>query len=100
MTIIHTPANHTPTTIEQGESFWRAAFDDAREATLSIDRCIDWLLDLYQSTDHPVLRALVADTLDDLRAVGVDGLGFAELDLDDVVLGALASIETAFEICR
>ncbi|MEZ5225268.1 MAG: hypothetical protein R2710_00945 [Acidimicrobiales bacterium] len=99
MTMIHTPATHIPnTTIDQSESFWSAAFDEAREAMLSIDRCIDWLLDLYQSTEHPALRELVADMLDDLRAVSAEGLGFADLDLDDVVLGALASIETAFEI--
>lgn len=104
MTLIHTPHHTTttrqPTTVEQSESFWIAAFENAREATLSIDRCIDWLLDLYQSTEHADLRALVADVLDDLRAVGADGLGFAELDLDDVVLGALASVETAFEMRR
>ncbi len=99
MTMIHT-ANSRTTSIEESETFWSAAFDDAREATLSIDRCIDWLLDLYQSTTHAVLRELVSDVLDDLRAVGCEGIGFAALDLDDVVLGALASIETAFEIYR
>lgn len=88
------------TAIDETESFWTVALEGAPEASLSIDRCIDWLLDLYQSTDIDQLRALVSDVLDDLRAVSAEGLGFAELDLDDVVLGALASVETAFEFYR
>ncbi len=102
MTIISTQTSHSTTdhrtTIEQSQDFWTAAFEGAPGASLSIDRCIDWLLDLYQSTQHQQLRDLVAEVLDDLRAVGADGLGFAELNLDDVVLGALASVETAFDV--
>lgn len=93
-------AGRPATVVEESETFWAVALEGVPEASLSIDRCIDWLLDLYQSTDIGQLRALVSDVLDDVRAVSADGLGFAELDLDDVVLGALASVETAFELYR
>ena len=105
MTMIYTPSTTTSTTtnptttVDQSESFWTAVLEGAPGASLSVDRCIDWLLDLHQATPHQQLKDLVSDVLDDLRAVGMDGRGFAELDLDDVVLGALASVETAFEIC-
>jgi hypothetical protein len=76
------------------EAFWSAAIDDeAGNGSISFDRCVDWLLDLYQSTDDTGLRALIADVLDDLRQ-----LGPIEDELEDVVLGALVSIEVAFEV--
>lgn len=103
MTVTETTTVHTTTrssVVDETDSFWTVALDGAPEASLSIDRCIDWLLDLYQSTEISQLRDLVSDVLDDVRAVSAEGLGFAELDLDDVVLGALASVETAFELYR
>ncbi len=80
------------------DAFWAVALEGAPGASLSLDRCIDWLLDLHQATDHVQLKALVADVLDDLRSLGCGPRGFAGLDLDDVVLGALASVEAAFAI--
>jgi hypothetical protein len=61
--------------------------------TLCFDRCVDWLLSLYESTTDPVLRELVTDVLDELREIGPVTGDFAE-----VVLGALASVEIAFEL--
>ena len=69
-----------------------------RGASLSLDRCIDWLLDLHQSTDDRRLRVLISEVLDDLRAVAEHPSGLAGLGIDDIVLGALASVEAAFEI--
>ncbi len=74
-------------------AFWSAASDDSGFGRLSFDRCVNWLLDLYQDSSDTVIRTLIADVLDDLRA-----LGPFEGEFEDVVLGALASIETAIEI--
>lgn len=77
-----------------GEQFWdAAAADDPRTGPISFDRCVDWLLGLHDSTADPGLRALVVEVLIELRR-----LGPVEGDFEDVVLGALASIEAAFEI--
>lgn len=86
MTIID---NHSTVT----ESFWATATDYDAGTTISFDRCVDWLLDLHQSSDHPVIRQLIADVIDDLRCVGpIEG------EFEDVVLGALASVESAIEV--
>ena len=74
-------------------AFWSAATDATDGGLISFDRCVDWLLDLHQSSDNTRLQALVADVLSDLRE-----LGPIEGEFEDVVLGALASIEIAFEI--
>lgn len=81
----------TPT--ETSEAFWASATDHDETSFLSFDRCVDWLLDLYRSTEDEDLRLLVSDVISDLRA-----LGPIEGEFEDVVLGALASVETAFEI--
>lgn len=60
---------------------------------LSFDRCVDWLLTLHQSTTDTELQRLVTDVLAELRELGPGRGEFA-----DVVLGALASVEVAFEI--
>ncbi len=73
------------------EAFWAAASDE--HSTISFDRCTDWLLDLFQTTQDAQLRALITEVLDDLRA-----LGPVEGEFEDIVLGALASVEVAFEI--
>ena len=75
------------------EAFWSAVADDASPSPISFDRCVDWLLDLYQVTDDVALRTLIADVLDDLRA-----LGPVEGEFEDIVLGALASVEAAFDV--
>jgi hypothetical protein len=66
---------------------------DVSSDPLFFDRCVDWLLSLYAQTTDPVLQDLVADVLDELREIGPVTGEFA-----DVVLGALASVEIAFEI--
>jgi hypothetical protein len=81
------------TPITTSEAFWSAATDETGCGSISFDRCVDWLLDLYQSTDDTLLRNLIADVLDDLRQ-----LGPVTDEFEDVVLGALASIEVAFEV--
>ncbi len=57
------------------------------------DRCVDWLLTLHDQTADPDLRQLVTDVLVELRA-----LGPIEPEIHDLVLGALASVQSAFEI--
>lgn len=73
------------------EAFWAVAGDEY--STISFDRCTDWLLDLYQTTEDIQLRTLITEVLDDLRA-----LGPIEGEFEDIVLGALASVEIAFEV--
>lgn len=99
-----TPANRiaaTPDSTASGstavggaaESFWNAAGQTDGYAPLDFDRCVDWLLDLYQQTQDQELRLLVSDVLDELRL-----LGPVEGEFEEVVLGAVASVEIAFEI--
>ncbi len=81
------------TAIDTCEAFWAAVTDHDGPSAISFDRCVDWLLDLYHLTDDADLRVLITEVLDDLRAIGpVAG------DFEDVVLGALASVEIAFEV--
>ena len=81
------------TVTEASEAFWASATDHECDSFLSFDRCVDWLLGLHSSTTDVELRLLVSDVLADLR-----DLGPIEGQFEDVVLGALASVETAFEI--
>jgi len=74
-------------------SFWTSVTDHDGPSTICFDRCVDWLLDLHQETHSAQLRTLISEVLDDLRA-----LGPIEGEFEDVVLGALASVEAAFEI--
>lgn len=79
--------------VETCEAFWTSVTDHDGPAPISFDRCVDWLLDLYQVTEDRQLRGLIADVLEDLRAIGpVEG------EFEDVVLGALASVEAAFDV--
>lgn len=75
------------------EAFWTTVTDHDGPAPISFDRCVDWLLDLYQDTTNTQLRHLISEVLDDLRA-----LGPVEGEFEDIVLGALASVEAAFEM--
>ncbi len=75
------------------EAFWAATVHPTEFSTISFDRCVDWLLDLYQTTEDTDLRALITEVLDDLRS-----LGPVEGEFEDIVLGALASVEAAFEV--
>lgn len=96
MSIIETNPGQVPTTPAPGatsEAFWSVAIDTESVAPISFDRCVDWLLDLYQATDNPGVRGLISDVLADLRE-----LGPVEGEFEDVVLGALASVEIAFEM--
>ncbi len=83
----------TADAVETCDAFWSTVTDHDGPGAISFDRCVDWLLDLYHVTSDPQLRCLITEVLDDLRAIGpVTG------DFEDVVLGALASVEAAFEI--
>ncbi len=62
---------------------------------VSLERCVDWLLDRHQSTTDPVLRGLVGDVLTEVRELG--DVSECE-ELTALVLDALASVETAFDI--
>ena len=67
--------------------------EDLFPATISFDRCVDWLLSLYADTSDRDLKTMIVEVLGELRAIGpVDGA------FEDIVLGALASVESAFEI--
>lgn len=60
---------------------------------ISFDGCVDWLLSLYADTSNRELKTMIVEVLGELRAIGpVEGT------FEDVVLGALASVESAFEI--
>ena len=74
-------------------AFWSAVTDHDGPSAISFDRCVDWLLDLHQATADAGLRMLITDVLEDLRE-----LGPVEGEFEDVVLGALASVEVAFEM--
>lgn len=54
--------------------------------------CEAWLRRAYERADTAATRRLVADVLDDVRAIG-------EIDdeLTELVIGALASVEAALE---
>lgn len=78
---------------ETCDAFWSSVTDHDGPAPISFDRCVDWLLDLYQVTVDAQLRTLITEVLDDLRAIGpVEGA------FEDVVLGALASVEAACDV--
>lgn len=62
---------------------------------LFFDRCVDWLLSLHDETSDPQLRQLVTDVLVELRAMGPVTEEFVPL-----VLGALGSVQSAFEITQ
>lgn len=55
--------------------------------------CEAWLRRAYERADTAATRRLVTDVLDDVRAIG-----HIDDELTDVVIGALASIETALEL--
>ena len=74
-------------------TFWATVTDHSEPAPISFDRCVDFLLDLYQDTTSTQLRTLISEVLDDLRE-----LGPVEGEFEDIVLGALASVEAAFEM--
>lgn len=99
MTIEFTTRSQTEaTTISQAPAatcgaFWATVTDHDGPAPISFDRCVDWLLDLHQSTTDASLRLLITEVLDDLR-----DLGPVEGEFEDLVLGALASVEVAYEI--
>lgn len=63
--------------------------------SVSLERCIDWLLDRHQSTTEPVLRRLVSDVLTEIEELGPH---CDEGELDELVLGALASVAAAFDV--
>jgi len=84
---------NTPTVTETTDAFWTSVTDHDGPSPISFDRCVDWLLDLYQVTADAQLRTLISEVLDDLRA-----LGPIEGEFEDIVLGALASVEAAFEV--
>lgn len=83
----------TTTVTDTTEAFWTTVTDHDGPAPISFDRCVDWLLDLYQDTTNAQLRTLISEVLDDLRS-----LGPVEGEFEDIVLGALASVEAAFEM--
>lgn len=55
--------------------------------------CEAWLHRAYSRADSAATRRLVADVLDDVRAIGdIDD------ELTDLVIGALASVEAALDL--
>ncbi len=75
-----------------------------RSAGISVQRCIDWLLDLYQATTSEELRLLIGEVIEDIDMLAsmagspsVDG-ELEDGELEDMVLGAMASVEAAVEL--
>lgn len=82
--------------LSAADAFWAVANDDDlcdEPGSISLERCVQWLRSLQRTTVDPQLIALVDDTLEDLARLGRFGR-----DMEDVVLGALASVEVAFEL--
>ena len=84
--------------IETSDAFWSTATSDGGAGAISVSRCIDWLLDLRQATDKTDLRGLVDEVLDELQTLNSIDANTAGLEMGDLVLGALASVEVAFEV--
>lgn len=97
MTTYDTERTPTPSAdtvlAETFDAFWTAVTDHDGPSAISFDRCVDWLLDLYQVATDARLQVLISEVLDDLRE-----LGPVEGEFEDVVLGALASVEAAFDV--
>ncbi|MCP3989337.1 MAG: hypothetical protein GY724_09700 [Actinomycetia bacterium] len=89
----------TMTAINASEAFWSAAEDTGNdittEAPISYERCVNWLLDLHQSTTDRGLQGLIIDVLSDLGQLGPVS---SDRELESLVLGALSSVEIAFEV--
>ena len=89
----------TMTATNTSEAFWATAEDTSSdinpETPLSYERCVNWLLDLHQSTPDPALRGLIIDVLSDLGQLGPIS---SDRELECLVLGALSSVEIAFEV--
>lgn len=62
---------------------------------VSQDRVVDRLLDLYNSTSHPVLRQEIADVLSDIRHLS--SVETDEMLMQVRLLAACAAVETAAE---
>ncbi len=94
MTITEHTSTHTATTeiAEVTQAFFSADHDTV--GCISIQRCTDWLLDLYQSDERPKVRRLIAEVIEDLQLLG----SIDDADTEDLVLGALASVEAAIEM--
>ena len=84
----------TMTATTASEAFWASAADVTADVTthppVSYDRCVNWLLDLHQSTTDRQLRALIIDVLSDLGELGPVS---SDRQLEDLILAALASVE-------
>ncbi|MEM8925959.1 MAG: hypothetical protein AAGD35_20840 [Actinomycetota bacterium] len=91
-TISHLP---TATAIRWSDGPDRAHNGGTSADPVSYQCCIDWLLDLRQSTTDPVLRGLVSEVLAELRTIGPVG---DDPELNEMVLGALGSVQSAFEL--
>ena len=89
----------TMTATTASEAFWATAEDTVLDITthapVSYERCVNWLLDLHQSTTEPKLRGLIIDVLSDLGQLGPIS---SDQELENLVLGALSSVEVAFEV--
>lgn len=89
--------SHLPTTTAFP---WSDTADRAHNGATSADPvsyqcCIDWLLDLRQSTTDPTLRGLASEVLTEIRGLGPVG---DDPELNEMVLGALGSVQAAFEL--
>ncbi len=96
MSLTYSPADETLAPLSAADAFWAVANDDDLcddPASISVERCVQWLRALQRTTVDSQLIALVDDTLDDLARLGRFGR-----DMEDIVLGALASVEVAFEM--
>ena len=61
---------------------------------LSQGRCVDQLLDLFTSTEDPVVRAAIGAVLDEIRLV--TAVRARDMRSDLLLLAAIVDVETAF----
>lgn len=86
------------TTVEETTGFDRSLAEMAGtlddQLLVSQDRCIDGLLDLYNSAPTEVVRRLVAEVIDSIRHLSAVRSADLKAQLDE--LSAAAAVENAF----
>lgn len=89
----------TMTATELADSFFEQVdpfLNDLDEGILiSQDRCVDRLLDLFNSTESPVIRREIAEVLNDIRHLSA--VETSEVRMQVFLLAACAAVEAAFD---
>jgi len=81
------------------EAYWTAA-EHADYDGISVGRCIDWMLDMRRTAASTTIERLIDEVLEDItELLAYTGSSDAEIEpyLEDAVLGAMASVEAAYD---